>query len=197
MMNLEQIDNKLKEMMTKTRYQHACRVSLLAQKIAEYYNLPIQKTMISALTHDCAKDYSLEELKNLVDKYNIKLNKVEKSIPKIWHAYVGAEMVKDIFMVDDWEILDAIRYHSTASSKLGLIGKIVYIADKIEPNRKLAKIRKLYEKVWEDIDLAMLELLNMELQYLICNKLIIHPDTLKARNKILMDRRVFEIGKIR
>ena len=197
MMNLEQIDNKLKEMMTKTRYQHACRVSLLAQKIAEYYNLPIQKTMISALTHDCAKDYSLEELKNLVDKYKIKLNKVEKSIPKIWHAYVGAEMVKDIFMVDDWEILDAIRYHSTASSKLGLIGKIVYIADKIEPNRKLAKIGKLYEKVWEDIDLAMLELLNMELQYLICNKLIIHPDTLKARNKILMDRRVFEIGKIR
>lgn len=197
MMNLEQIDNKLKEMMTKTRYQHACRVSMLAQKIAEYYNLPIQKTMISALTHDCAKDYSLEELKNLVDKYNIKLNKVEKSIPKIWHAYVGAEMVKDIFMVDDWEILDAIRYHSTASSKLGLIGKIVYIADKIEPNRKLAKIRKLHEKVWEDIDLAMLELLNMELQYLICNKLIIHPDTLKARNKILMDRRVFEIGKIR
>ena len=196
-MNLEQIDNKLKEMMTKTRYQHACRVSMLAQKIAEYYNLPIQKTMISALTHDCAKDYSLEELKNLVDKYKIKLNKVEKSIPKIWHAYVGAEMVKDIFMVDDWEILDAIRYHSTASSKLGLIGKIVYIADKIEPNRKLAKIRKLYEKVWEDIDLAMLELLNMELQYLICNKLIIHPDTLKARNKILMDRRVFEIGKIR
>ena len=197
MMNLEQIDNKLKEMMTKTRYQHACRVSLLAQKIAEYYNLPIQKTMISALTHDCAKDYSLEELKNLVDKYKIKLNKVEKSIPKIWHAYVGAEMVKDIFMVDDWEILDAIRYHSTASSKLGLIGKIVYIADKIEPNRKLAKIGKLHEKVWEDIDLAMLELLNMELQYLICNKLIIHPDTLKARNKILMDRRVFEIGKIR
>ena len=197
MMNLEQIDNKLKEMMTKTRYQHACRVSLLAQKIAEYYNLPIQKTMISALTHDCAKDYSLEELKNLVDKYKIKLNKVEKNIPKIWHAYVGAEMVKDIFMVDDWEILDAIRYHSTASSKLCLIGKIVYIADKIEPNRKLAKIRKLHEKVWEDIDLAMLELLNMELQYLICNKLIIHPDTLKARNKILIDRRVFEIGKIR
>jgi predicted HD superfamily hydrolase involved in NAD metabolism len=197
MMNLEQIDNKLKKMMTKTRYQHACRVSLLAQKIAEYYNLPIQKTMISALTHDCAKDYSLEELKNLVDKYKIKLNKVEKSIPKIWHAYVGAEMVKDIFMVDDWEILDAIRYHSTASSKLGLIGKIVYIADKIEPNRKLAKIGKLHEKVWEDIDMAMLELLNMELQYLICNKLIIHPDTLKARNKILMDRRVFEIGKIR
>ncbi len=196
MMNLEKIDNKLKKMMTEARYQHACRVSLLAQKIAEYYHLPIQKTMISALTHDCAKDYSFEELTNLVNKYKIKLNKVEKSIPKIWHAYVGAEMVKDIFMVDDWEIMDAIRYHSTASSKLGLIGKVVYIADKIEPNRKLAKIGKLYEKVWEDIDLAMLELLNMELKYLICKKSIIHPDTLKARNKILMDRRAFEIGKI-
>ena len=196
-MNLEQIDNKLKKMMTKTRYQHSSRVSLLAQKIAEHYHLPTQKVIISALTHDCAKDYSFEELKELVDRYGIKLNKIEKSIPKIWHAYVGAELVKDIFMVDDWEILDAIRYHSTASSKLGLIGKVIYIADKIEPDRRLAKIKKLQEKVWEDIDLTMLELLNMELQYLICNGLIIHPHTLEARNKLLMDRKAFEIGKIR
>ena len=196
-MNLEQIDKKLKKMMTKTRYQHACRVSLLAQKIAERHHLPLQKVIISALTHDCAKDYSIEELKELIGRYGIKLNKVEKSIPQIWHAYVGAELVKDIFMVDDWEMLDAIRYHSTASSKLGLIGKVVYIADKIEPNRRLAKINKLQEKVWEDIDLTMLELLSMELQYLICNGLIIHPHTLEARNKILMDRKVFEIGKVR
>ena len=196
-MNLEQIDSELKKMMTKTRYQHACRVSLLAQKIAEHYHLPLRKVIISALTHDCAKDYSIQKLEELIRKYRIKLNEVEKNIPQIWHAYVGAELVKDIFMVDDWEILDAIRYHSTASSKLGLIGKVIYIADKIEPNRRLTKIKKLQEKVWEDIDLTMLELLNMELQYLICNELIIHPHTLEVRNKILMDRKVFEIGEIR
>lgn len=197
MINLEQIEDKLKKMMKKTRYQHACRVSLLAKKIAEYYHLPAQKAMISALIHDCAKDYSFEELKYLIDKYGIRLNKVEKSIPKIWHAYVGAEMAKEIFKIDDPEMLDAIRYHSTASSRLNLIGKVVYIADKIEPNRKLVKMRKLQEMVWKDIDLTMLELLNTELKYLISNRLIIHPDTLEARNKIIIDKRVFESGKIR
>lgn len=197
MVNLKQIDDKLKKMMKKTRYQHACRASLLAEKIAKYYHLPVQKIMISALVHDCAKDYSFEELRYLIDKYGIRLNKVEKHIPKIWHAYVGAEIAKEIFKIDDYEMLDAIRYHSTASSKLNMLGKVVYIADKIEPNRELAKMGKLQELVWRDIDLTMLELLNIELKYLISNKLVVHPDTLEARNKIIIDKKVFENGKIR
>ena len=69
-------------------------------------------------------------------------------------------MAKDIFQIDDLEILDAIKYHSTVSSKLSLIGKVVYIADKIEPNRNFAEIRKLQKTIWEDIDLTMLGLLN-------------------------------------
>ncbi len=191
MMNLEQIDDKLKKIMKKTRYRHAYRVSQLAKKIAEFYHLPVQRIIIAALIHDCAKDYAIEDLYHLINKYDIKLSVIEQKIPKIWHAYVGAEMAKDIFQIDDLEILDAIRYHSTASSKLSLIGKVVYIADKIEPNRNFTEIRKLQKTIWEDIDLTMLGLLNQELKYLISKDLIIHPHTLEARNKIIMNRKVF------
>jgi len=41
----------------------------------------------------------------------------------------------------------------------------------------------------QDIDSAMLELINQELNYLISKNLIIHPDTLFARNKILINRK--------
>lgn len=189
-MNLEKIERKLKKIMKKTRYQHAYRVSLVAEKIAEYYDLPAESVKISGLIHDCAKDYSYDDLNNLIKKYEIKLNEVEKNIPKIWHAYVGAEMAKDIFQIDNFEILNAIKYHSTASSKLSLIGKVVYIADKIEPNRKSVKKKKIWEMVWKDVDLTMLELLNQELKHLIKEKLAIHPDTVDARNKIIIDRRI-------
>ena len=188
-MNWEQIDIKLKETMHEKRYQHSLRVSLVAEKIAEYYKLPSEQVKILGLIHDCAKDYPVDELKKLINKYHIKLDKVSDKIPKIWHAYVGAELAKEIFQIDDEEMLDAIRYHSTASSKLGLVGKIIYIADKIEPGRCTKKTKNLWELLKQDIDLAMLELINQELKYLISKNSIIHPDTLFARNKILIDRK--------
>ncbi len=196
-MKWKQIDNKLKVMMKKARYQHVCRVSIVAEKIAQYYSLPVEKIKISALIHDCAKDYSLDVLRSLINKYQIKLNEVEENIPKIWHAYVGAEMAKEIFQIDDFEILEAIRYHSTASSKLSLLGKVVYIADKIEPNRRSAKMKNLWQMIWKDIDLTLLALLDQELKYLISKKLVVHPATIEARNKIMIDRRIFDNGKSR
>jgi nicotinate-nucleotide adenylyltransferase len=162
---------------------------MVAEKIAEYYKLPSEKVKILGLLHDCAKDYSVDELKKLINKYNIRLDKVGDKIPKIWHAYVGAELAKEVFQINDEEMLDAIRYHSTASDKLSLIGKIIYIADKIEPDRGSKKIKKLWELLKQDIDLAMLELINQELKYLISKNSIIHPDTLVARNKIIIDRK--------
>ena len=188
-MNLEQIDTKIKKIMNEKRYQHSLRVSLVAEKIAEYYKLPSEQVKILGLIHDCAKDYSVENLKKLINKYHIRLDEVEEKIPKIWHAYVGAELAREIFQIDDEEMLDAIRYHSTASDKLSLIGKIIYIADKIEPDRGAKKIKKLWELLKQDIDSAMLELINQELNYLISKNLIIHPDTLFARNKILINRK--------
>lgn len=188
-MNLEQINTKLKKIMNEKRYQHSLRVSMVAEKIAEYYKLPSEKVKILGLLHDCAKDYSVDELKKLINKYNIRLDKVGGKIPKIWHAYVGAELAKEVFQINDEEMLDAIRYHSTASDKLSLIGKIIYIADKIEPDRGSKKIKKLWELLKQDIDLAMLELINQELKYLISKNSIIHPDTLVARNKIIIDRK--------
>lgn len=187
-MDFEQIQNELKKTMKKNRYQHVYRVSAVAEQIAEHYHLPVENIKIAGLIHDCAKDYTFTQLNSLINKYKISLNEVERHIPKIWHAYVGAEMAKDIFQIDNQEILDAIRYHSTASVRLGLMGKVLYIADKIEPNRKSIKTKELWQLIWKDINMAMLELLDRELRYLILKKLVIHPDTLEARNKIIIDR---------
>lgn len=187
-MNMEIIDKQIQKIMKRDRYQHVCRVVQLAGEIAEYYNLSVNKVKIAALIHDCAKNYSLTELKILIKKYDIKLSIVEKKIPKIWHAYIGAEIAKDVFKIDDYEILQAIRYHSTACKNLSLVGKAVYIADKIEPHRDFTGLKKIQKLLWEDMDLAMLELLDQEIVFLITKKLLIHPDTLEARNQIIMDK---------
>lgn len=187
MTNIEEIDLQLEKILSKERYQHSWQVAKLAEKIAEYYHISSRKAKILGLIHDCAKDYSFVELKQSMKKYHIHLNEIERLIPGIWHAYIGAEIARDIFRIHDQEMLDAIKYHSTASKYLSLLGKIIYIADKIEPGRNIENTEKVKELVWKDIDQAMLELLNRELKHLINRNMAIHPDTLQARNKILHD----------
>jgi predicted HD superfamily hydrolase involved in NAD metabolism len=186
--DLQQIDSYLKKHLSKDRYQHSWQVSNLAGKIASYYKVSSEKAKLLGLIHDCAKDFSRYKLKIFIKKYNINLTKTEENIPGLWHAYVGAEMARYLFNIQDAEILDAIKYHSTASRKLTLLGKILYIADKIEPDRKEASLNNARKMIWDDIDLTMLELLNQELKSLICRNLIIHPETLYTRNKILNDK---------
>jgi|LDZU01.1.fsa_nt_gi predicted HD superfamily hydrolase involved in NAD metabolism len=186
--DLQQIDSYLKKYMSKERYQHSWQVGNVAEKIACQYNISSQKAKLLGLIHDCAKDYTNDELKKFIEKYNINLTKIEENIPGLWHAYVGAEIARHLFNIQDQELLEAIKYHSTASRKLTLLGKILYIADKVEPDRKEVSLNKARKMIWIDIDLALLELLNRELKSLICRNLIIHPETLHTRNKILKDK---------
>ena len=188
--DLQYIDSYLKKSISKERYQHSLQVSVVAAEIASHYRISADKAKLLGLLHDCAKDFSKDELQRLIKKYNIRLNKLEKNIPGLWHAYVGAEIARDYFNIQNQEFLEAIKSHSTASRKLKLLGKILYVSDKIEPDRKDEKLNRVRKLVWQDIDMAMLELLNSELKSLICRKIIIHPETLHTRNKILEEKGV-------
>ncbi len=179
----------LKKNMSEERYKHSCQVGKVAENIAKHYRISTDKAKAVGLIHDCAKDYSIIELRGLIKKYNIRISEIEKNIPGLWHAYVGAELARDIFNIKDQEMLDAIRYHSTASRRLGLLGKIIYISDKIEPDRKTEKLDKIRRLVWQDIDLAMLELLDQGIKILISRNLIIHPETLHTRNNIIYEKK--------
>jgi len=189
MVDLNNINLQLKKRMNKERYKHSCQVSKVAEKIAEHYKISTFKAKLVGLIHDCAKDYSLEELKVLIRRYKIKLNDIEKKIPSLWHAFVGAELARDIFHINNKDMIDAIKYHSTGYRYFGTLGKIIYISDKIEPDRGFARLEKIREMVWENIDLAMLELLNQEIKSLIDRNAIIHPETLYTRNKIIIEKR--------
>ena len=54
--------------------------------------------------------------------------------------------------INDEEILDAIRYHSTGKENMSLLAKIIYVADLIEPNRKYSGVEILREKISQDFN---------------------------------------------
>ena len=98
--------------------------------------------------------------------------------PVLLHAKVGAFYAKNKYGVDDETIIDSILYHTTGRPDMGILEKIIYVADYIEPHRKklpnLAEIRKI---AFSDIDMAVFLILENSLNYLEKGKTQIDPVT--------------------
>ena len=97
------------------------------------------------------------------------------------HPFLGAEVAKREYGVEDEDIIGAIRWHTTGKPEMTVLEKIVFIADYIEPNRKpfdgLEKARKL---AYEDIDKAMAYILESTIEYVKERNRALHPYSVEA-----------------
>ena len=148
----EEIKNDLKSIMSSHRYKHSIRVAEEARRLADIYHVDRNKAYLAGLLHDIAKEFSDEENMYIIDKYNLSKNLGDK---KIIHALIGAYYAKLKYDIDD-EVMRAIEYHTIGNINMGLLEKIVYVADKIEPGKKYIGIEEERRLANIDIDQAMI-----------------------------------------
>lgn len=176
---LEIVKNK-----NESRYKHIYGTYEMATYLASKYNEDLYKCQIAAILHDYAKNENLIYMEEIIkSKLDKKLFKFSK---QVYHGFVGAYLVEKKFNIHDEDILNAIRYHVTGHPNMNNIGKIVFIADYIEKNRKHDTVE--FCRYLSDISLniAVLGCAEGTLDYL---KRIesndIHPLTLKTYNKFM------------
>jgi predicted HD superfamily hydrolase involved in NAD metabolism len=188
-MDVERMKRKLKEALSIARYRHSLSTSIVASKLATHYGVDSEKAMIAGLLHDCAKALSKEEQRLYIEKNGISLDEIELQEANLWHAPVGEVMAREEFGVTDPEILRAIRIHSTAAPNMSSIDKILYVADYIESYRRFKGKAYLVRLAQRDLDLTTYHILNHKLAYILHKKVMIHPNSTKARN--LLVKRIF------
>ncbi|MFN2364728.1 MAG: nicotinate-nucleotide adenylyltransferase [Halarsenatibacteraceae bacterium] len=181
---VEQIKHYLKNNLSDYRYKHTLRVVETASKINPDQS-QLQKVKIAALCHDLCKGYSNLKLQELVKKSNWPLKTFEYSKESLLHGPASAYLTEIKFDIRDSQILEAIRYHTIGHPDLSLIGKIVFLADKIEPGRDYPGRDAIYSLSLKNIDQAILKLTDHNLQYLTDRNIEIHPNLILLRNKIL------------
>ena len=77
-------------------------------------------------------------------------------MPALIHAKLGAYLAENEYKIKDREILDAITWHTTGRPAMTMLEKILYIADYIEPNRKIIPgLEEIRGIVFQDIDRAI------------------------------------------
>lgn len=179
------IKDKLSGQLPKKRYEHSVGVSYISSALAMRYGADIYKAELAGILHDCAKGYNNKELMILCKDAGIELSDEEIKSPSILHAIYGKYLAKKSYLMEDEEVLEAIRWHTTGKSDMSLLEKIVYIADYIEPNRKkLQKLDNIRKLAFEDIDIALYEIVKSTIEYLYTSKIHINNMTLDCYNWI-------------
>ena len=165
--DIEKLRKSLKSKLPTARYEHTLSVSFTAVALAMRYEYSLEKAELAGLLHDCAKGFDDATIIQKCQKKKVPLTKEERNAPAVIHAKLGAVLAKDKYGVEDEEILDAIRYHTTGREDMTLLDKIIYVADYIEPRRnKAPHLEELRKLAFIDLDEAMFQIMHNTLKYL-------------------------------
>ena len=86
---------------------------------------------------------------------------------RVEYRKTGVYYAKHRYEIDDEQILAAIRWHTTGRPEMTLLEKIVFLADYIEPNRKLIPgLTQVRQIAFCDIDKAVCMTLENTVSYL-------------------------------
>lgn len=188
---IDEIREDLSKKLEKNRYIHVLGVVEAGLRLNQYYKLGLDEEQVelTMLLHDCAKGLEEEYFEKYKDKY--KLNREEIfEFPALAHAYLGAIVAKDLYGIDDPEILEAIRIHTCGKEAMNDLEKILLLADFIEVNRTYENAEKVRQSLDLGLDKCVLMTFDMTIKHLIDVNAIIDLETLRARN--YLQRRIDE-----
>lgn len=146
----------LEERLEARRFRHCLGVEKESIVLAERFGADVQKAALAGLMHDLAKRLSKKEKIEEARRYGINVNSFYEKNPDLLHGYIAAEILKKDFGIDDDEILDAIRYHTTCRPNSTLLDKIVFLADLIEEGRDFDGVDTIRDVALKNLDKATL-----------------------------------------
>ena len=153
--------------MDDSRFEHTLGVMYTCGALAMRYGYDLEKAMLAGLMHDCAKCMPNAKKLKAAEKNHLEITDLERKNPFMLHAKLGAFLAKKKYDIEDREILDAIRWHTTGRPDMTMLDKIVYIADYIEPQRdKAPNLHEIRQLAFLDLDKALLRILEDTLGYL-------------------------------
>ena len=190
-MSIDEMKFLLKARLKPGRYRHSLGVADTAVFLAKRFHVDEEKAYIAGLLHDCAREYPNDALPEEARRRGIPIGPVEAAMPLLLHAYVGACRISECYGVEDDEIAQAVWRHTVGGPHMTPLDKIIYFADMIEPNREYPEVEELRQFAREkSLDEMLLKGLSESILFVVQKSSLIHPDTVQARNEILLEQKV-------
>lgn len=182
--SMEQVEQRLKirvqETLSQRRFQHVQGVVQTADELARIHEVDPLRARVAAWLHDIAREWSREQLIDKATEYGIDAQYF--AISELLHGHIAAVIGQREYGITDEELLDAVRFHTSARPKMSILEKLIFLADATEPGRTYPEIEELREQTKKNLNAAMSLSLDQTLIYLIHKHQPIFPLTVEARN---------------
>lgn len=166
-LELSKLRKEISKVQDNKRFEHTLSVAYTAANLAACHGADIEQALIAGMLHDCAKCLSDEKLLSICKEHQIRTSREERQKPSLLHAKAGSYLAAKKYHVEDPDILNAIRSHTTGRPGMSLLEKIVFVADYMEPGRKQApRLEQIRRTAFYDLDGAVLMILEDTLEYL-------------------------------
>ena len=185
---IENAEALARSRLSEGRYGHTMRVADTAADLARVHGLDENRTRLSALIHDAARETGPEEFLRLAQEWELPVGEPERQSPKLLHGPVAAELARRELGVEDKEILEAVRTHTTGKPGMGPLALALYVADKIEPARDYPSVERLRRLAREDLHAAATESLRRAIAHNEERGKDVHPSSREALERLETDR---------
>ncbi len=183
-MELLEIDKIVRQSLSEKRYYHSVCVMKKCEELAKKYGIDTQIAKKIGLAHDIAKEMPDSEKIKYARENHIEINMVEKKHVGLLHAKIGADIARKKLGFSD-EMCKAISLHTTAGTNMSMLDKILYVADSTGEDRTWNDIDYVNILIEENIDKAVIYLINIEIKDKVKNQKMIHVDSILARNELI------------
>lgn len=183
--SFEETVAKIEAALPKSRYKHTLGVIQCAQALAGRYGVDGQAAKWAALLHDCAKKVDDDEAIAMCIAWGIELDEIMLQATQLIHGPLGAQLAQREYGIEDADILDAIRYHTTGKPLMSSLCKIVFLADIIEPGRNFPGVKELRLLANSNLDKAVCKAMDLAIEFILQRNELLHPLTVLARNDLL------------
>ncbi len=144
-----------------------------------------RKAQTCALGHDLFRATAPADQLALARSYGLPILPAEEQFPVLLHGPLASRFLKERGERDE-EVLEAIAWHTTGRAGMSTLEKLLFISDKVEPQkaRSIPALQRAWELASHDLDQALLEVLEWQIASVKATGQPLHPATLEARDAL-------------
>ena len=186
--DLETLVNRRVAALPNGLRKHIYRVRDIAANLAECHGIDPQLAALAMLAHDVAR--AMPDPTNSrtgLNNWKCRLRRWNAACPFCSTVPWERESSKREDGLTDESLYQAVYWHTTAHPSLDRLGKLVFLADKLDPQKSAAYpfLPELMELAVQDLDLGVLEFASREIIARTQRGEMVHPVLVETRNALL------------
>ncbi|MBM3935078.1 MAG: HD domain-containing protein [SAR202 cluster bacterium] len=170
--------------------EHVDRVRALARELAAAHGVDSGLVDLSAAAHDLARAMTDRDLLLEARRLGLDISEVEEKSPILLHGPIAAVWLSDAGITEE-RVIQAVRWHTSGIRNMDVVGRVVFLADKLEPHKvaRWAALAPLLPIAKESLDEALRGFLDLSIVHHIHQRHAISLETLDLRNSLLTPSR--------